>query len=369
MMRIPGLSIVLSALAGVLAGCVDEAQTSRQPATIADCSTWGCGSNTPIAEGAPIEGLHLGGLANARGIRLIPDSLRGGRCTAVGPIDVQGGELVGQSTRGPCRGAGLLGARFQLEITAPDRRPQLVTIRIKEVGQVYTWTQEPAPQPLATYLLVEHQTDAPICPQNEAWMEPSWQQVPLNPDFAPVWHTPTRHAIVVRGETYDGTDATVALSGSAAADWFNIACAGTAIAKMRLLGLAPLDPSSSPEQRQATLKMITARYCGSDSFTEPGMPVLWRSEPYTPYNGLPEFARVGEIEARWDEHGAVCLSHARAWRASHPVPSMLVDHCIPELCRRESDLIERLQWTCGIPACTGSEPAFWTTRTVDHITH
>jgi hypothetical protein len=361
-------AIAIPALAGVLAGCLDEAKTSSQSAPIVDCSTWGCGSNTPIAEGAPIEGLHLGGLANARGIRLIPDSLRGGRCTAVGPIDVQNGELVGQSTRGVCQGAGLVGARFQLEIAAPDRRPQQVTIRIAEVERVYTWTQEPAPQPLATYLLVEDSTGAPICPRDEAWMEP-WQQLPLNPDLAPVWHTPTRHAIVVRGETYDGTDATVALSGSAAADWFNIACAGTAIAKMRLLGYDPLDPSSTRVQRQATLKMITARYCGRNSFTEPGMPVLWRSEPYTPYNGLPEFARVGEIEARWDERGAVCLSHARAWRANQPLPRVLVNYCRPLPCLSESDLIEKLQQTCGIPACTGSEPAFWTTHTVDHIAH
>jgi hypothetical protein len=372
------ISIAPLLLAGLLAGCHTTSTTTPQPAPIDDeCPSWSCGSNTPRVEGAPIEALHLGGEPNARGIRLIPGSLNKRQCGAGLTLDIQGGVLVGRvgglGGRIVCRGADLLQATFQLEIAARDAAPKQVKIRIAGAGQVYPWHMEPLPQPLATYLLVEHLTGAPICPRDEAWMEDQWQQVPMNPDFKPVWYEATRHAILVRGETYRGTDATVEISGPVAADWFNIACAGTAIAKMRLLGYDPLDPSSSRVQRQATLKMITAKYCGSDSFTERGMPLLWGSEPATPYYGLPDPARVDEVEARWNEHGAVCLSHARAWRANHAIPAVLANYCrttaLRRQCQTESELLDALRHRCGIPACTGLEPAFWATRTVDHIHH
>jgi hypothetical protein len=357
-------------LAGLFAGCSGDAPSKKaRSAGDPECPTWGCGSNTPRVEGAPIEALNLRGEPNPQGIVLIQGSLRGRGCPKSATLDVQGGELVGLAADGQvaCRGQGLVGATFKLKLS--DARQ--VTIRIANMGRVYSWHVEPPPQPLATYLLVEGRTGAPICPQDEAWMEP-WQLTPAGSEFGPVWHTPTRHAIVVRGETYLGTDATVTRSGKDAADWFNIACAGTAIAKMRLLGYDPLDRSSTPRQRQATLKMITARYCGSTSFTERGMPVLWKSDRSTPYHGSPDPTTVDEIEARWDEDGAVCLSHARAWRANHAIPATLTGYCsTPPLgrCRTESQLIDKIRRACHVPACTGSEPAFWTTHTVDHIAH
>ncbi len=367
-------SFALVLLAGLLAGCPPV--RTPPPRGPVECPRWGCGSNTPIVAGSPFEALHLGGRANPDGIRLIPGSLHGGPCGASAMLDVRGGELVGLDPGGRivCGGLGLAGAKFRLEVATPDGRHRRVTIRIAEVGRVHPWTVLlGALRPLPTYLLVEEQTRAPICYRSEPWME-AWQETSQVADPAGVWHKPTHHALVVRGETYHGSDATVELSGRVGASWFNIACAGTAIAKLRLLGHDPADASSSRAERQATLKMLTARYCGTDSFTERGMPVLWKSERGTQFHGTPDPRSVGHIESRWNEHGAVCLSHVRAWRAGHKIPAALTGYCSTTgsrrpSCETETQLIEEIRKLCELPDCTGSEPALWSTHTVDHIAH
>ncbi len=361
---------MLPVLAGLLEGCFPTTETSSQPIIYIDCDSWGCGSNTPIALGAPIEGVHLFGEPNGKGIRLIHGSLRGGGCGDDASLDVQGGALLGRDAEGQvvCQGQDVVGATFDLEVRVGEETLQ-ASIQIAEMGEVFPWHIVGEPVPLPTYLMVEEQTGTPICPQDEAWMEP-WQLAALDPDLAVPWGTPTRHAVLVRGETYDGTYATVELTGEEGADWFNIACSGTAIAKMRLLGYDPAAGTSEHTERQATLKMITAKYCGWTSFTERGMPVRWQSTSGTQYHGTPAPAQVHEIEARWGEQGPVCLSHARAWREGHELPDAIADYCLGmgEPCDKESHLIELLR-DCEIPECTGTEPAYWTTHTVDHVDH
>lgn len=119
-------------------------------------------------------------------------------------------------------------------------------------------------------------------------------------------------AVLVKGEVYDASTAAVTLSKERGRLWFNIGCAGTALAKMKLMGYDPEETLTEPEQRQATLRMITARYCGDQSFTEDHVPLVWQNasdwfQPETTF----DVGTIGKIEAAWDKDGAICLNEPR----------------------------------------------------------
>jgi hypothetical protein len=123
--------------------------------------------------------------------------------------------------------------------------------------------------------------------------------------------------------------------------WFNLACAGSAMAKMHLLrhtqpgslvpvtGAPPVplaDPSTLPE-RQAMLKMLTADYCGDGrSFTRTGQPLRYMDRrhwyPGVPFSLDPAAFEIGSIEAIWGASGAVCLSQPRLAAMDE-----IQDHC------------------------------------------
>ncbi len=88
-----------------------------------------------------------------------------------------------------------------------------------------------------------------------------------------------------------------------------IACVGEAAAKMKLLDFHPHgNRQASVAERQATLRMVTADYCGTGrSFTVNGTPVAWRDAA-----GLVEPVGAENVmEALWDADGAVCLGKPR----------------------------------------------------------
>ena len=101
-----------------------------------------------------------------------------------------------------------------------------------------------------------------------------------------------------------------------------LACRGHALAKMKLLQYDPDSPhlGTRLEDRQATLRMITADYCGTGTpHTQSGVPLHW-----TDALGHVQFdsgSMSPIIEAEWDEFGAVCLNDTR-------LPGVTVD-CSP----------------------------------------
>ena len=124
---------------------------------------------------------------------------------------------------------------------------------------------------------------------------------------------PASAATVLGGETYDNVTKEVNANQTG---WFTLACAGSAAAKMKLMGYAPqteFDGSGAPStvaQRQATLKMITADYCGTGtSYTQTGTPVVWRNQAGSVDSS--NWHVPGAVEAVWDEHGARCLGATR----------------------------------------------------------
>ncbi|MEO7731123.1 MAG: ADYC domain-containing protein [Kofleriaceae bacterium] len=92
--------------------------------------------------------------------------------------------------------------------------------------------------------------------------------------------------------------------------WFNLGCAGHTLSKLRLThntvhSQAPALPRAW-EQRQATLKMLVADYCGGGTaFTVAGQPLVWKG-------GAVDYVSSPRVfEARWTEAGAACLYQPR----------------------------------------------------------
>lgn len=363
-------------------------------------------------------------------------------------LGVRNGELVAKDERGQiaCRGKEMIGMVFTIHVpittckeisrpnpSQPDTCGKSVTVcestsnshaiqlRIDQRGEVRDWIAAGAIEDEAhlvpTYRLVLHSvpsaaTDPEIarlplvagtslCPMREKWMS-DWQELPrdldvkthatgqLNPTERR-WRAATDHLLIVQGETYK-RDATVFNQGE---NWFNLACAGTALSKLRLLGYDPMANSGQAPERQATLKMLTGRYRGEQSFTSPGMPLWWGHSGGGAFLGTPDPARLSPniVEAYWGPQGALCVSHRRTWRQAGAVassvdeytrgltpeadePAYLPPGCAlstapAECAARMAEAEERSLHDLRLPSCNTppTEPYFWVTRPVDHIPH
>lgn len=103
-------------------------------------------------------------------------------------------------------------------------------------------------------------------------------------------------------------------------DQFTFACDGDAVFKMRRLGYDPQEANTgyvtTDDHRLATLNMITARYCdpvvGTNNFTTVGTAYRYQNSQDWIVVGSPLPAvDSSEVEALWDEDGAMCLNEPR----------------------------------------------------------
>jgi hypothetical protein len=153
-------------------------------------------------------------------------------------------------------------------------------------------------------------------------------------------------ALVFTGDRYDANKKTVTAGKS---DWFNVACAGSAIAKMHLLRHTTAGAAgglqTTVDQRQAMLKMLTDDICGTGySFTKDGEDVYYTDvrdwhPPVPAGSTLPTNARV---EAIWSKDGAICLDEPRRY-----VENPLVVDAIKQECQKT-----KLPPACSTPGAT-----------------
>jgi hypothetical protein len=136
------------------------------------------------------------------------------------------------------------------------------------------------------------------------------------------WGGVEYHALAFAGDFFD--KATVRVEAPPSPSWFNLACAGTAMAKMHLLRHteASSNPGGMPPQlttraqRTAMLKMLTADYCGTGRrFTQDGHPLLWKDvNGWYTSRGFPiglSTVPASQIEAIWSADGATCMNTPR----------------------------------------------------------
>lgn len=155
-------------------------------------------------------------------------------------------------------------------------------------------------------------------------------------------------AVFWQGDRYDPDTGQIFASGEQVGPWFNLSCAGEATIKMlRTRTGGAVDPASPVAQRQATLNMFTAAYCGPGGpritkygvpFTTLGQPIAWSD-----LSGPQEIEEggVSSYEAAWDEHGAVCLRTPR--KAGVKAKDVLCSNKQPKM----------------IPSCTAADIESW----------
>jgi hypothetical protein len=139
-------------------------------------------------------------------------------------------------------------------------------------------------------------------------------------------------ALIFAGDRYDAVHKTVKIDPPSSC-WFNIACAGSAMAKMHLLrhttAGSDADHATTQPQRQTMLKMITDDICGTgQSFTVDGENVyyedMWLWHPFA--------AVPGSIEAMWGDQGALCLDEPRRQREDASTLARIGHVCKPPSC-------------------------------------
>lgn len=423
-----------------LEGCAASVPKARND----DCDDGQCGSNSSYLTGFELGELRLDGCRNEIGLRLLVDSLQGGGCPPGRlTLDVGDGALFGTTLAASCRGDDLEGATFWVEqaftrphgpvhvryelairhvgtaATFDDDRVTLPSYRLERTGAYRVVGDVPTDRGFSP-MLVAARTD--LCIPADAWMY-TWPDVDaraspglhlrkatVDPSFV------DQHGVLVAGERYDGErgDGTETLfTATDAPRSFYVACAGSALAKMRLWGMDPAAGGvAGRDARLATLDMLTARYCDR-SYTEPGVLLGMdrRRTSFVPARGA---GTAAWLEARWGARGATCLSHLRLWRddlALGPFRDELtaiaadrgrdgVGGARPRGSRVELDVAARLRaiatgsdraagsaelaaleaavadairTRCQIPTCGDDDllraDEYWVTRALDHVAH
>jgi hypothetical protein len=317
--------VVMVLGAGCMIGEVDEPQVGAVQQDIQLCDGWLCGTNSPqIAEFGFWE-LNLppapgtAGLPNNVGMQVLgfvqgsylylPSVSRGRlfatRTSTVAPFDTI-----------TISGNGLVGGWFYLR-----NNGRLFKLRVAEVGSVASWAQ---PTDGGHVVLESYKLDWSEF-VNSGWGDPrSLCPNPPGregPDALTMTGQLAYHTLLFEG---DRIDAIKKLDTAVDTSWFNLGCAGSALAKMALTGHTEASLNAHTfvttlPERQTMLKMLAADYCGDGTpFTVPGQPLNWADDHGTmkiaaliPQPPLPVL-----LEARWKESGAVCLDKPRT--DAHP---------------------------------------------------
>jgi ADYC domain-containing protein len=297
------------------AGCAMEPVTlAEATSAFTECDVTRCGTNSPSIDGRGFHDLNLSGLENAQRIRLVAFVKAGNHYQP----RVVHGRLMANGGSGPLVGTALVGAQF---IVAEETGRQFA-ITIESVGAVHYWAALPG-VPLAT--LETYNLDWQ--PVGVEQRQPLCGNPPLTQDPNDLLGMTVLTAVMFEGDRIDADAKTV--SGTIDPSWFNIGCAGHAIAKLALTGhteAARFDGyATSTQDRQAMLKMLTGDYCGrGEAFTAPGERLFWRDDRHW-MNYLGPVRTP--VEARWTPVGAACLGAARldinpplVWPSTLPKP-------------------------------------------------
>jgi RNase P/RNase MRP subunit p29 len=258
------------------------------------CGPSACGVNDPGIDEHGFHDLSKSGKPNGKGFQLVRFEKDG----VPYKLDVVDGHLVG--TRVPLvmvlAGQALVGAHLVLE-----RSGESWTVRIARVGHMEIPVGDP--EEIETYVLeyatTGHSDWRNLCGNGRGVVDPGPDAMGMKSD----------ESILFDGDRIDLGGKTVAVDADR--DWFNIGCAGHVVSKLHLTRNTLASTGGVPAAvsfpgRQATLKLLTADYCGDGTaFTVAGQRLVWRG-------GLVDYIEPAVTEeAHWSEHGALCLDTPR----------------------------------------------------------
>jgi hypothetical protein len=323
---------LISLSTGGLLGCAAEEPAQSRISAALECDTeWVCGSNSPEIDHYGFHELHLEGLKNLQGFEIISqDGLAQIYKGGVGhKLKVLGSRIYGFDSKGnvTLSGTGLVGA----EIRLLHHGAASYTIRIESVRPIYyaLGSQE---DPFEAYSFSWFDNGNPpdgkrlICEPPTLLPEPlggsglTTRSASRPPNADELFGMRPGETVVFEGDRIDSRNKMFGTTFNTT--WINFGCAGHTLAKLHLTRHTRASNSEAygitHMDRQATLKMMVADYCGDGTpFTVAGERVRWKG-------GLMGFYTTpSSLEARWTSQGAACLGEPRLERTSSPLADQL----------------------------------------------
>jgi len=309
-------SLVVAALGvGCVSSDLDGAAEDPHTSTVQQglCGPYMCGTNSPqIAE----FGFWDLNLPPSLGVAGLPNNVG---LTVVGFVQggvlylprVVAGRLYAISSGGTLSGAALAGGWFYLR-----NGSRIFQLRVTDVSSVPSWA---VPTSGVAPVLEDYHLDWTEF-VNGHWGD--FRNMCTNPPGREQSEILTMTgANIYRTLLFEGDriDAAKKLDTGVDTTWFNLGCAGSALAKMALTGHTEASRvagtfDTTLAERQTMLKMLAADYCGDGTpFTVAGQPLNWRDDKGTMKLTALLFSPPQPLvlESRWNEFGAVCLNKAR----------------------------------------------------------
>ena len=281
------------------------------------CPTWQCGTNSPVVAFRSFHELSELGAPNAEGFRISAFVSAGTNYQ----IDVKDGRLRGVRGSVVIEGTALVGATILIDHASGSQ----YALTIDDVSTVDAWAAVSGAHPVFETYLVSW-ADWPVTPTTQ------WRNLCPSPaEREDSLGLSSHYALVFEGDRINAQRKTVYASDPT---WFNIGCAGHALAKLALSGHTQAGNAygfaTAPLERQTMLKQIVADYCGTgQAFTNAGTPLSWIDN-----NGYNEYSFSSPtLEARWTWRGASCLDTPRAIDTLPDVEDEILEICArPPLC-------------------------------------
>jgi len=297
-------------------GC-DEDWTDGQAVALRPGWCTQCGivySNAATINGSDLSDIHLDDASTA-GVKVRVGSSNTGQTFR---LDVEPGTdrfigyVIGNDDEAPITGAAFIGAKVAFEMPGGT----FIDLEFTDYQEgIPSWADRGAP--ITAYrarYLGPSQAFETLCPATD----PENQWFTLIPDeiYAPEVTASPRSV--------------------------TIACVGEAAAKMKLLDFHPQgERAASTGERQTTLRMITADYCGTgESFTVTGTPVAWRDAE----NRVKPPTGEDVMEALWGANGAICLDTPRAVDRA-----LVAAQCTIPLCEGDEEFRDGAVWRTMLP--------------------
>jgi hypothetical protein len=305
-------------------GGVEAPEPEPEIAAI-NCPIAYCGSNSPTIDHYGFHELNLDGLANDQGFRILGASIGG----EFADLLVIGGRIIVHAPSGKFSRAALLDARIYIEYKS-DKQFAMTIADVTSVPEVV-----PPFKPVETYRfqwaeILYNRLPGPVH-AGDVLPLPGFDQPqdvcppPLVSPFPGEWNeaaaVPPFNSVVYEGDRIDQIHRTV--SPQIDTRWFNVGCGHDTLVKLRLARSTMLTARQNWRLVQATLKMLSADYCGTGmSFTISGEPLVWRN-----LAGMQLHSTPTSFEARWTERGATCLDLPRAMKT----PSAALAAAFPDV--------------------------------------
>jgi hypothetical protein len=332
------------------AGCVSDDPGVSLDAVQQDigggCDTWMCGSNSPQIAEFGFWDLHTPpnaftpGKPNEAGLSLVRFEKGAGKYL---PRVIKGKLIALPITAAPpfnvvLAGSSLVGGSLLLKNGARQFK-----IQVDATGEVRSWAQPNDPALptvwLETYLL----NWSEMAPDGSYNRFVNMCSHPGGRDDTGMNGPLSFQTLLFEGDRIRATKKTIY---DVDTTWFNLGCAGSALAKLALSGhteAARRAPTvnTNPPERHTLLKMFTGDYCGDGKpFTVAGQPLNWADDRGTMKMAalVASPPRLVVREARWTPDGAACLDKPRVdvhwtllgeqtFAANGPVLDQVLAHC------------------------------------------